>query len=113
MEGDHMADVPTSRADHEGREEMEKLEQAEEVPSDPRDWPDGKAKYLTFGGSEGSADDAYGEGVTEKLGPGSVEHHADGSVSVEGEKVDDPERFKGDPIPGGPTDPDAEHLKGE
>jgi hypothetical protein len=25
-------------------------------------------------------------------------------VSIAGEKVDDPERYKGDPIPGGPTD---------
>jgi hypothetical protein len=35
---------------------------------------------------------------------GSLRHHEGGDVSIEGEKVDDPERYKGDPIPGGPTD---------
>jgi hypothetical protein len=28
-------------------------------------------------------------------------------VEVGGEEVDDPDEFKGEPIPGGPTDPDA------
>jgi len=27
--------------------------------------------------------------------------------------VDDPEQYKGDPIPGGPTDPNAPELPGE
>jgi hypothetical protein len=36
-----------------------------------------------------------------------VEYQSDGSVKVGGEEVDDPDEFKGDPIPGGPTDPDA------
>jgi hypothetical protein len=100
-------DAHTGREGHEGRETMEKLEQADEVPTDPREWPDDESKYLTFGGAEGTSDDAYGEGPTEKLGPGNVQHQADGSVTVEGEKVDDPERFKGQPIPGGPTDPSS------
>ena len=26
-------------------------------------------------------------------------------MEIDGEKVDDPEEYKGDPIPGGPTDP--------
>jgi len=95
----------------EGREEMEKLEQADEVPKDPADWPDGKAKYLTFGGREG--EHGYDEGPEEKLGPSSLEHHEDGSVSIEGEKVDDPDEYKGEPIPGGPTDPNAPALAGE
>ena len=29
-------------------------------------------------------------------------------MEVGGEEVDDPDEFKGEPIPGGPTDPDAE-----
>ena len=95
------------------REEMNKLEEADEVPSDPRDWPGGKAKYMTFGGGEGQSDDAYGEGVSAKLGPADVQHHEDGSVSVEGEKVDDPDKYKGEPIPGGPTDPNTPALAGE
>jgi hypothetical protein len=28
-------------------------------------------------------------------------------VTIDGEPVDDPESLKGDPIPGGPTDPNA------
>jgi hypothetical protein len=36
-----------------------------------------------------------------------VRFHEDGSVEVGGEEVDDPGEFKGEPIPGGPTDPDA------
>jgi hypothetical protein len=99
--------------EREGREQMEKLEQADEVPSDPHEWPGGKAKYLTFGGSEDDSNEPYGEDVTGKLGPASVAHHPDGSVTVEGEKVEDPDQFKGEPIPGGPTDPDAPDLAGE
>ena len=83
--------------------------QMEEVENDPpkdlEDWPGGKAKYRTFGGAE--SDSGYGDGATEKLGPSDVQHHEDGSVTVKGEEVDDPDEFKSDPIPGGPTDPDA------
>jgi len=92
------------------REELRKLEEADEVPSDPKDWPDGKAKFLTF---DNEGEQPFGEGPTEKLGPGSVVHRDDGSVTVNGEEVDDPETYKGEPIPGGPTDPDSERLAGE
>ena len=34
-----------------------------------------------------------------KLGPSGVEHHSDGSVTIDGEPVDDPDSLKGDPIP--------------
>lgn len=103
----------STEQEDEARAEMEKLEQADEVPTDPREWPGGKAKYLTFGGSEAASNEPYGEDVTEKLGPASVTHHDDGSVSVAGEKVDDPDKYKGEPIPGGPTDPDSPALAGE
>lgn len=99
--------------DREGREEIRKLEEADEVPTDPRDWPGGKAKYLTFGGGEDQTDEPFGEGLMAKLGPSDVHHQADGSVIVKGEKVDNPEDYKGEPIPGGPTDPDAPKLAGE
>jgi hypothetical protein len=92
------------------REEMRKLEEADEVPSDPGEWPDGKAKFLTYAND---SDEPFGEGPTAKLGPGSVEHHEDGSVTINGEEVDDPDAYKGDPIPGGPTDPNAPKLQGE
>jgi len=88
----------------EAREEMEKLEEGD-PPGDLEDWPGGKAKYQTYGGPEGES--GYEEGPTAKLGPSSLRHHEDGSVSIEGEKVDDPEEYKGEPIAGGPTDPDA------
>jgi hypothetical protein len=48
-----------------------------------------------------------------KLGPPDVRHHEDGSVSIQGEKVDNPEDYKGEPIPGGPTDPDTAGLAGD
>ena len=48
-----------------------------------------------------------------KLGPSGVEHHADGSVTIDGEPVDDPGELKGDPIPGGPTDPNAGRPEAE
>jgi len=86
------------------REEMDKLEEGD-PPENLEDWPGGKAKYQTFGGPEGES--GYEEGPTSKLGPSSLRHHEDGSVSIEGEKVDDPDEYKGEPIAGGPTDPDA------
>src|ERR687898_17511 len=47
------------------------------------------------------------EGATAKLGPSNLRHHEDGSVTIDGEEVDNPEEYKGEPIPGGPSDPDA------
>jgi hypothetical protein len=83
------------RGEHDdAREEMKEFEQRDELPSDLKEWPDGKAKYVTFDNDSGVP---YGEGLTEKLGP-PVVHHDDGSVSVDGEKVDNPEDYKGDPI---------------
>src|SRR5215217_8367761 len=82
------------------KEEISKLEEGD-PPEDLEDWPSGKAKYITYGGPEGTA--GYDEGPTAKLGPSSLEHHEDGSVSIEGEKVDNPEEFKADePISGAP-----------
>ena len=75
------------------------------------DWPTGRAKYETFGGPEG--EHKYDDGPEAKLGPAGLTHHEDGSVSIDGEKVDNPKDYKGDPIPGGPTDPAAEELAGE
>jgi hypothetical protein len=77
----------------EAKEELHSLEEGD-PPSDLEDWPSGRAKYLTYGGPEGTA--GYDEGPTAKLGPSSLEHHEDGSVTIEGEKVDDPEEYKSD-----------------
>jgi len=94
--------------------EEEEVEQAKETmaelekegpPDRLEDWPGGKAKYQTFGGPEGEA--GYDEAATEQLGPSSLRHHEDGSVTIEGEEVDNPDEYKSDPIPGGPSDPDA------
>ena len=76
------------------KKEIEELEQADELPSDVSEWPSGPAKYETFG----KDDDAYGDGATEKLGPPNLKRHADGSVSIDGEKVDNPDDYKGEPI---------------
>ena len=93
------------------QDKMKKLEEADEVPTNLEDWPDDDAKYVTFGGTEG--DHSYEDGPESKLGPSSLERHGDGSVSIEGEKVDNPEDYKAEPVPGGPTDPDAPVMRGE
>jgi hypothetical protein len=85
------------------REKMDEIE--ENPPEKLEDWPDDAAKYETFGGAEGHH--SYEEGPEVKLGPSSLRHHEDGGVSIEGEEVDDADKYKGEPIPGGPTDPDA------
>jgi hypothetical protein len=85
------------------REKMEEIE--ENPPENLEDWPDDAAKYETFGGPEG--DHSYEEGPETKLGPSSLRHHESGEVTIEGEEVDDPDQYKGEPIPGGPTDEDA------
>jgi hypothetical protein len=95
--------------EEEVKQEMEQLE--EEPPESLEDWPQGKAKYETFGGPEG--EHGYHEGPEEKLGPSAVRHLEGGEVTVEGEKVENPEEYKGDPIPGGPTDPAAPNQPGE
>lgn len=93
------------------QETMEKLEGEDKPPTDLQDWPDDKAKYVTFGGPEG--DHSYEEGPESKLGPSSLERRADGSVAIEGEEVENPDEHKGEPIPGGPTDPDSPETPGE
>jgi hypothetical protein len=86
----------------EAKETVKKLEE-EGAPDNLEDWPSDKAKYETFGGPEG--EHSYHEGPEEEqLGPSSLRHHEDGKVSIEGEEVDDPDEYKSDPIPGGPTD---------
>jgi hypothetical protein len=87
------------------RDKVKELEEGD-PPSDLEDWPDDAAKYETFGGPEG--EHGYHEGPEEeKLGPSSLRHTEDGGVKIAGDEVDDPDQYKSDPIPGGPTDPDA------
>ena len=99
--GDEMK-TDIEREKEQAKEEIKRLEN--EPPARLEDWPSGKAKYETFGGPEG--EHAYHEGPEQNLGPDSVRHHEDGSVTVGGDDVDDPDEYKGDPIPGGPTDED-------
>jgi hypothetical protein len=87
--------------DEQAKKKVKELE--EDPPEKLEDWPDDKAKYETFGGAEGN--ESYEESVTSKLGPSSLRFKEDGGVVIEGEEVDDPDKYKGDPIPGGPTDP--------
>ena len=87
-------------------EEMRVLE-AGDPPADLADWPSGPAKYLTYGMDGSDENAAYGDGVTAKLGPANLERHADGSIVIDGKKVDNPEDYKGEPIAGGPTASDA------
>lgn len=92
------------------RETMKEIEK--DPPDKLEDWPSDEAKYETFGGSE-DGEGSYDEKHEEALGEHSVRHHDDGSVEVKGEKVDNPDEYKGEPIPGGPTDPDAPSAPGE
>jgi hypothetical protein len=89
----------------EAKEEMKALEEGD-PPEKLEDWPGGKAKYQTYGGPD-SGEGGYEDGATAKLGPSNLRHHEDGSISIDGEEVDDPDEYKGEPIPGGPTDPHA------
>jgi hypothetical protein len=93
------------------QKKMNELEEADEVPTNLEDWPDDEAKYVTFGGPEG--DHSYEDGPEKKLGPSSLERHGDGSISIEGDEVDDPDEHKADPVPGGPTDPNVPEMRGE
>jgi hypothetical protein len=89
---------------------VQQLEE-EGPPEKLEDWPQGKAKYETFGGPEG--EHGYHEGPEQQLGPSSLRHHDEGGVSIAGDEVDDPDEYKGEPIPGGPTDPDSPLAQGE
>jgi hypothetical protein len=91
------------------KQEVKDLE--EHPPEKLEDWPSGRAKYETFGGPEHET--SYDEAATAKLGPSSVRFHEDGTVEVDGEEADNPDDFKSEPIPGGPTDPDAPDISGE
>ncbi len=93
------------RENEDAIEEMRKLE-AGDPPTDLDDWPDGAAKYLTYGNEE---DEVYGVGVTAKLGPANLARFTDGSIAIDGKKVDDPENYKGKPLAGGPTDTDTDN----
>lgn len=89
------------------RERMKALE--EDPPKKLEDWPDDELKYETFGGGEG--DHGYEEGPEAQLGPSEVRFFEDGKVTVSGKEVDNPEDYRGEPIPGGPTDPDSPENK--
>jgi hypothetical protein len=109
-EEDSASKAKAAEEEHdEAKEKIEKLE--DEPPEKLEDWPDDKAKYETFGGPEGTH--SYEEGPEQNLGQSGVRHHEDGSVSVDGEKVDNPDDYKGEPIPGGPTDPNSPDVAGE
>jgi hypothetical protein len=103
----HDQDAADARAQQQeveqAKEEMSRLEEGD-PPERLEDWPEGRAKYLTYGGPEGTA--GYDEGPTSKLGPASLKHHEDGSVTIEGERVDNPEDYKSDPVPGAPDSED-------
>lgn len=75
------------------RAQIDKMEE-DGPPEDLADWPRGKAMYLSFGGAEG--EEGYEEGPARQMGPSSLRHHADGSVEVQGEMVDNPDDYKAD-----------------
>ena len=94
----------------EAEEAKQKVRELEENPPERlEDWPDDRAKYETFGGAEGN--EGYEDSVTSKLGPSSLRYRKDGGVEIEGEPVDNPDEYKSDPIPGGPTDPRVKEAR--
>ena len=112
--------MPPSDSERDEKTDLEKEEEAaqqevadleEDPPQNLEDWPDGDAKYKTFGGPD--SETGYDEGPTAKLGASDVRHHEDGTVTVDGEEVDNPDDYKGDPIPGGPTDSDSTPQPGD
>ena len=106
-EDDDSASAKAKREEQEVEEAREKMREIEEgePPTKLEDWPGGKAKYETYGGPD--SEGGYEDGATGKLGPSNLRHHEDGGVTIDGEEVDDPDEYKGEPIPGGPSDPDA------
>jgi hypothetical protein len=108
-EEDMSASEKAQKEEEEREEAKEKVKKLEEEgpPDNLEDWPSDKAKYETFGGPEG--EHSYHEGPEEEhLGPSSLRHHEDGeTVTIEGEEVDNPDDYKSEPIPGGPTDEDS------
>ncbi len=104
---DDSASAKAKREEEEVEEAKQKMEEIEEgdPPENLEDWPGGKAKYQTYGGPD--SETGYDDGATAKLGPSNLRHHEDGAVTIDGEEVDDPDEYKGEPIPGGPSDPDA------
>jgi hypothetical protein len=109
---DQQQDDDKTDAEQESEEIKQRVKDLEEdPPAKLEDWPDDEAKYETFGGPEG--EHGYHEGPEQKLGPSSLRHHEGGSVEIEGEMVDNPEEYKGEPVPGGPTDPNAPHTRGD
>lgn len=77
-------------SDEERKAEVRKLE--ENPPERLEDWPSGPAKYETFGGPEG--DHSYDEGPERKLGPSSLKRNPDGSIEIEGKRVENPDDYK-------------------
>jgi hypothetical protein len=75
----------------EARAQIKRLEK-DGPPTKLTDWPTGKAMFLTFGRAEGG-DEGYEEGNARQMGPSSLRHYADGSVSIRGEKVDNPKAY--------------------
>jgi hypothetical protein len=100
-----------TQAEQESDEAKEKIHELEDEgpPEKLEDWPEDDAKYETFGGPEG--EHGYHEGPEQQLGPTNLRHREDGSVEIDGEQVDDPENYKAEPVPGGPTDPDTPNLR--
>jgi len=104
QEGEEDEVAKARKAAEEEEQAKQKVKDLEDDPPEKlEDWPDDKAKYETFGGAEG--DEGYEESVTSKLGPSSLRYREDGGVEIEGKEVDDPDKYKSEPIPGGPTDP--------
>ena len=89
---------------------MRELE--ENPPKDLEDWPDDERKYETFGGREGDHSVRRGPRAQARTLRASSTTATARSPSTASRSTI-PTSLKGDPIPGGPTDPDAGRPEAE
>src|SRR5437016_13233033 len=113
QESENGEESEVAKARKAAEEEEQAKQKVKDLEEDPpaklEDWPDDKAKYETFGGAEGN--EGYEESVTSKVGPSSLRYREDGGVEIEGEEVDDPDKYKSEPIPGGPAEPRRKNTR--
>ena len=81
-----------------GEEKVKELEK--DPPKNLEDWPDDHAKYVTFGGPDGSH--SYEEGPESKLGPSGLRHHAGRQHRDRRREGRRPLEVQGRPDPGRP-----------
>ena len=111
------ADSPESKSnerdlDQEVEDAKEEVKELEENPPEKlEDWPTGRAKYDDVRRSR--ARDLLRRGGHRQARSLGRPLPRGRTVTKDGEEVDNPDEFNGEPIPGGPTDPNSPSVAGE